>query len=583
MSPAILAAILCVLLLCSIGVIVLIKRTQKELRSSAIDQANSTREQIESGIRQEVDRLRSDSSEQGRALRQEVAENVRGFQGTILQSVSSLGEQQTEQMRGFGEEARNGFVRSEQRTNEIAQRVADELQKIAASEVQTSDRLRAGIEAKLDQFGDKSTNASRELRDEVTVGVKNLHESVTLTLDTRLKELASSTTSQSQATRNDLGAGLTLVTTAVSESLHQLGSQQRERLDSLNQIIKSLNEHQTLAQEALRQAVEGRLDAIRTENVIKLEEMRKTVDEKLQSTLEARLGESFRLVSQQLESVHKGLGEMQALAAGVGDLKKVMTNVKIRGTWGEVQLGNLLEQFLSPEQYHQNAQIREDSQERVEFAIRLPGRDDDKEVLLPIDAKFPQEDLARLVAASEAGDASGVEAAAGALEARISNYAKAIREKYIHVPTTTEFAILFLPTESLFGEVLRRPGLFELLQREHHVTIAGPTTLAAMLNAFQMGFRSLAIERRSSEVWKILGAIRSEFQKHADVVGSLRKQLSSAVNTIDKLDTRTRVMNRKLRDVELLPEAAATAILELGSPGEAPDEVAEIPASAGIE
>lgn len=368
---------------------------------------------------------------------------------------------------------------------------------------------------------------------------------------------------QSQATRTELSDGLKAVGATVNETLQQISTQQRERLDVLGQTINTLSERQTQAQESLRQTVEGRLDAIRTENLTKLEEMRKTVDEKLQTTLEARLGESFRLVSQQLESVHKGLGEMQTLAAGVGDLKKVMSNVKIRGTWGEIQLGNLLEQFLSPDQYLQNAQIREDSQERVEFAVRLPGRGDDKEVLLPIDAKFPQEDFARLVAAADCSDAGGVEEAAVALESKMKGYAKTIRDKYIYSPTTTDFAILFLPTESLYAEMLRRPGLFEHLQREHHVTLAGPTTLAAMLNAFQMGFRSLAIEKRSSEVWKILGGVRSEFEKHGDVVDSLRKQLNTAVNTIDKLGVRTRAMTRKLRDVEVLPDSAATAMLAL--------------------
>jgi DNA recombination protein RmuC len=561
MSGEVLFVALGILLLVSIAAVFIAALTRRDLRSLSADQTTAVRQQVESGIRVEIDRLRSDSAEQGRALRQEVTDNVRGFQGAVLQSFTSLGEQQAEVMKGFGDEVRNGFARSEQRTSGIAQRVAEELQKIATSGTQNSDRLRAGVEAKLDQFGEKSSNAACELRTEIAGGVRTLHESVTLTLDTRLKELTTSTAAESQATRGDLNTGLTRVSAAVSEALQQLGTQQRERLDSLSQIINSLTERQTQAQETLRHTVEGRLDVIRSENVAKLDEMRKTVDEKLQSTLEARLGESFRLVSQQLESVHKGLGEMQTLAAGVGDLKKVMTNVKVRGTWGEVQLGNLLEQFLSPEQYHQNAQIREDSQERVEFAIRLPGRGDDREILLPIDAKFPQEDFARLVAASECGDAGGVEAAASALETRIANYAKTIREKYIQPPVTTEFAILFLPTESLYGEVLRRPGLFEQLQREYHVTIAGPTTLAAMLNAFQMGFRSLAIEKRSSEVWNILGAVRTEFEKHGDVVTSLRRQLNTAIGTIDKLDVRGRAMNRRLRGVEALPEAAATSIL----------------------
>lgn len=563
MSPEVLIIILGLVLLMSVAAVVITSLVRRDIRAQATDHSTATREQVEFGIRQEVDRLRSDSAEQGRALRQEVTDSVRGFQGHIMQSLASLGDQQTAQMRGFGEEIRNGFSRSEQRTSDIAQMVSAEMQKIAASSAQTGDQLRTGVEAKLDAFGEKSNAAARELREEVASGVKALHESVTLTLDKRLKELTASTSTQGQETRADLSTGLSRVSAAVSETLHQLGTQQKERLESLSQIVNALNEHQRLAHEALRQTVEGRLDAIRTENMCKLDEMRKAVDEKLQSTLEARLGESFRLVSQQLESVHKGLGEMQTLAAGVGDLKKVMTNVKVRGTWGEVQLGNLLEQFLSPEQYLQNAQIREDSQERVEFAIRLPGRGDDKEVLLPIDAKFPQEDFARIVTASEAGDATSVEAAASALETRIANYAKAIREKYIQPPATTDFAILFLPTESLYGEVLRRSGLFEQLQRDHHVTIAGPTTLAAMLNAFQMGFRSLAIEKRSSDVWKILGAVRTEFQKHGDVVSSLRKQLNTAIGTIDKLDVRSRAMTRRLRDVEALPEATASSLLAL--------------------
>lgn len=580
MSLNALAPTIYAILAVSIASAVLACLAWRVVRKLALDSSSAVRQQVEAGIRLEVDRLRSDSAEQSRALRQEVGDNVRGFQSAVLDAFKSLGDQQADKMRGFGEELRNGFGRSEQRTSDIAQRVADELQKIATTGTQTSERLRASVESKLDQFGEKSTNAARDLRDEVSKGINNLHESVTLTLDTRLKELTTTTATQSQATRTELSDGLTRVGATVNETLQQISSQQRERLDSLGQTINTLSQSQTQAQEALRHTVEGRLDAIRTENLTKLEEMRKTVDEKLQSTLEAKLGESFRLVSQQLESVHKGLGEMQTLAAGVGDLKKVMTNVKVRGVWGEIQLGNLLEQFLAPDQYIQNAQVREDSQERVEFAVRFPGRGDDKELLLPIDAKFPQEDFGRIVAAADASDASGIEAAASALETRITNYAKSIREKYIHSPTTTDFAILFLPTEGLYAEVLRRPGLSEHLQREHHVTLAGPTTLAAMLNAFQMGFRSLAIEKRSSEVWRILGAVRTEFQKHADVVGSLRKQLSTAVNTIDRLDTRTRVMSRKLRDVELLPEATAETMLELSALGDLEqDEIAGEPAT----
>jgi DNA recombination protein RmuC len=335
--------------------------------------------------------------------------------------------------------------------------------------------------------------------------------------------------------------------------------------------ITDMSEKQTAAGEALRTTVEGRLDKLREENSTKLDEMRQTVDEKLQSTLERRLTESFQVVQSQLNDVHKGLGEMQNLATGVGDLKRVLANVKTRGTWGEVQLGMLLEQFLLPDQYLKNAQVKEGSLERVEFAVRFPGRDSEKEVLLPIDAKFPQEDYERLVHAAERADTAAVEEAAAALEARIKSFAKSISGKYINPPTTTDFAILFLPTESLFAEVLRRPGLFEQLQRDCRVTLAGPTTLSAMLSAFQLGFHSLAIQKRSSEVWQILGAVKSEFAQHGKVVETLKKHLNAATNTIDKLGTRTRAMDRSLRTVTTLPGAQAEALLQLPTEAEQDD------------
>jgi DNA recombination protein RmuC len=321
------------------------------------------------------------------------------------------------------------------------------------------------------------------------------------------------------------------------------------------QIDKKLDE--------LKKAVETKLTQIQTDNSAKLEEMRKTVDEKLQGTLEKRLGESFRQVSERLEQVHKGLGEMQNLAIGVGDLKKVLTNVKTRGTWGEMQLGNLLEQILTPEQYAQNVITKQGSAERVEFAIKLPGRDthDGKTVWLPIDAKFPKEDYERLVEASERADADAVEQAAKQLELRIKAEAGDIRDKYIDPPNTTDFGILFLPTESLYAEVLRRNGLMETLQREFRVVVTGPTTLAALLNSLQMGFRTLAIEKRSSEVWAVLGAIKTEFGKFGGIIEKVQKKLQEASNVIDTAATRTRTIERKLRTVEGLPTNEATALL----------------------
>lgn len=307
--------------------------------------------------------------------------------------------------------------------------------------------------------------------------------------------------------------------------------------------------------EALRSVVEARLGAMQEDNSAKLEAMRATVEEKLQTTLERRLAESFRMVSDNLDKVQSAMLSMQGLAEGVGDLKKIMTNVTTRGAWGEVQLAAILDQFLSPQQYDTNVATK-GGRERVEFAVRLPGRDGDgSSVWLPIDAKFPKEDYERLVAALDDGDKELAEAAARQLEVRIKGNAREIREKYLNPPATTDFAIMFLPTEGLYAEVLRRRALADAVQREHRVVIAGPTTLVALLNSLQMGFRTLAIEQRSSEVWETLAAVKTEFGKFGATLDSVRRKLSAATNEIDAVDTRTRVMARRLRAVESAPEA----------------------------
>jgi DNA recombination protein RmuC len=314
--------------------------------------------------------------------------------------------------------------------------------------------------------------------------------------------------------------------------------------------------------EALRGTVEQRLEKIRVENTDKLEQMRRTVDEKLHATLEQRLSESFKQVSERLEQVHKGLGEMQVLAAGVGDLKKVLANVKNRGVMGEVQLAMLLEQMLTREQYETNVATKPGSKDRVEFAIRLPGRDSEGVVWLPLDAKFPTEDSQRLQEAQDGADPVAVEVAAKALEARIRLEAKTIADKYVEPPATTDFGLLYLPFEGLYAEVLRRPGLFEALQRDYRVTICGPTTLSALLNSLQMGFRTLAIEKRSSEVWQVLGAVKSEFGRFAEVLANTKRQLQTVANSIDAAETRTRQIERKLKDVEALPGAEPPPLLD---------------------
>lgn len=341
---------------------------------------------------------------------------------------------------------------------------------------------------------------------------------------------------------------------------------QMQQLESFAKQLSHLTQSNEQRMDKLRDAVEGQLKAIQQDNTAKLEEMRNTVDEKLNVTLEKRLGESFRLVSERLELVHKGLGEMQSLALGVGDLKRVLTNVKTRGIWGEMQLGSLLEQILTIEQYAQNIATKPGSSERVEFAIKLPGRAKDGDVVwLPIDAKFPQEDYQRLLDAQEQGDFSLAEETAKALESRIKNEAKNIASKYISVPATTDFAILFLPTEGLYAEVLRRPGLCDTLMRDYKIIITGPTTLAALLNSLQMGFRTLAIEKRSSEVWNILGAVKSEFGKFGDLLDKTHKKLQEASNSIDTAARKTRTITRKLKDVEELPQEEALSILGTAS------------------
>lgn len=328
--------------------------------------------------------------------------------------------------------------------------------------------------------------------------------------------------------------------------------------------LKNFGDSVERRMEKIRETVEGELKHLQRDNSEKLEKMRETVDEKLHATLEKRLGESFKMVSDRLEMVHKGLGEMQTLAVGVGDLKKVLQNVKSRGTWGEVQLGNLLDQILTPDQYEKNVATKKNSNERVEFAIKIPAKDDKvKNLWLPIDAKFPMEDYQNLIEAEEKCDLAEMERLSKALEIRIKAEARDIKEKYLNPPYTTDFGILFLPIEGLYAEILRRPGLADFLQRNFKVIITGPTTIFAILNSLQMGFRTLAIEKRSSEVWTILGAVKNEFTKFGDILDKTQKKLQEASNTIEKASTKSRTIERKLNKVQELPIAKKDTPLQL--------------------
>ncbi|MBI3155378.1 MAG: DNA recombination protein RmuC [Burkholderiales bacterium] len=350
-------------------------------------------------------------------------------------------------------------------------------------------------------------------------------------------------------------------------------AQQAQNLQvTLTRLAQQARESQDAALRRMAEQVEQRLAALQQGNESRLEQMRATVDEKLHATLEQRLGESFKQVAERLEQVHRGLGEMQTLARDVGALNRVLTNVKTRGIFGEVQLGALLEQVFTPEQYATHVATVPGSAERVEFAVRLPGRQGDGDgqpLWLPIDAKFPREDYERLLDAHERADAPALEAAARAIEARLRLEARRIRDKYVAPPHTTDFGILFLPTEGLYAEALRRPGLVESLQREHKVMLAGPTTLLATLTSLQMGFRTLALERRSAEVWEVLGAVKTEFGKFGEVLARTKKKLEEAQNTIGQAEVRTRAMARQLRSVEALPEPRAAQLLA------APDDAGE--------
>lgn len=433
----------------------------------------------------------------------------------------------------------------------------------------------AGLTTRLDALKDDGERLQRALREEQRAGREELQQGFDRFRGHVGEQLAGA--SQHQAERIDgFGQRLNLLTERTDQGLQALAQQLvEETRKSRAELVLALERFGEQQQQRLaaltadnekrlgevRATLENKLGAIQQDNAAKLEQMRATVDEKLHATLETRLGQSFKLVSERLEAVQRGLGEMQTLATGVGDLKRVLGNVKTRGILGEVQLGALLEQLLIADQYEANVATVPGSNDRVEFAIRLPGADREHPVWLPVDAKFPREDYERLLDAQERADADAANLAAIALERRVREEAKTIRAKYVAPPHTTDFAILFLPTEGLYAEVLRRPGLFEALQHEHRVTVAGPTTLSALLNSLQMGFRTLAIQQRSSEVWQLLGAVKSEFGKFASILEKAERQLNTVSKSIGDAGKKTRTIERRLRGVESLSGEDATRLL----------------------
>jgi DNA recombination protein RmuC len=491
--------------------------------------------------------------EESRAGRDELRQILSAHQTLLEVRLTGFGQAQSEQLNAIRREASEGRSALEQalkrnsdtfsetqtrrltETNDAMKGLADRLEKAqeAVGTVQNEQLSSIRLEAIEDRKALEST-MSRNAETFLDTQSKRLGET-----NVAMKELAERLEKAQAASR----------------------ALQIERLDMVAAQIKQLIESNEQRQEALRETVNGNLEVMRKENEAKLEQMRATVEEKLQGTLETRLGESFKMVSERLEQIHKGLGEMQHLATGVGDLKRVLMNVKTRGAWGEVQLEMLLQDLLTPDQYAKNVQITPESSGIVEFAVRLPGRDENAPLHLPIDAKFPQEDYERLLAAQEAGVLEEVEKAAAALERAVRVQAKTICEKYVHPPHSTDFAIMYLPTEGLFAEVVRRPGLCGEIQSSHRVMLTGPTTLAALLTSLQMGFRTLAIEKRSSEVWQVLGAAKAEFKKYGQVWERLGKQLETAKKTVEEAGRRTRAVERKLRDVETLELAGSDELL----------------------
>jgi DNA recombination protein RmuC len=474
-------------------------------------------------LRAETEIVRSAIDDNGRGLRQELGQSF----GLLRDGIDG-------QVRGFGERLNEGVKAIDERAAAIATKLNDDLAQMRTEANAGRETLRTLIETKLDSSIVRQADESKILREE-------------------------------------LGGNFQRLGTRVSESLVEASGVQKERLENVTNALGELSGKLEKAQEGLRSTVEVGLDKLRTDNAEKLEQMRITVDEKLQGTLEQRLGASFKLVSDQLEQVFRGVGEMQTLATGVGDLKRVLSSVKLRGVWGEVSLGSILEQVMAADQFERNVEIRPGSGQRVEYAIKLPGNDEgDGPLWIPVDAKFPTEDYERLIDASERGDVAQVEAASKALEMRIRAAAKDVCEKYVHPPHSTDFGVLFLPTEGLFAEVIRRPGLIDALQRDCRIVVTGPTTLMALLNSLRMGFRTLAIQKRSSDVWRVLAAVKTEFGKYGEVMDKVQKKLQEASNTIDDVAVRRRAIDRKLRDVEVLPDLVATELLELASdPAEA--------------
>jgi len=550
-----------VLLVCVIALLLFLvlrktSQTDAAVLVPRLDAFEKAQERNERVVREEVAQTRDELNKAAREQRHELTAAFKTFGDSVVQRISDVTSMQKGQLDAFSDQLAS-----------FAKASGERLDGVRAESALGAKQLREEVVATLTSI---SETIAKTMKDMAVAEKAQLEAfsgqiaTLTKTSGDKLDGIRTESTTSAKQLREEVIAALKGITETTTKTMGEMANVQKTQLETMSSAIAKLSDSNENKLEAIRVTVESKLQSMQIDNAKQLDQMRQTVDEKLQGTLEKRLGESFKQVSERLEQVHKGLGEMQTLATGVGDLKKVLTNVKSRGTWGEVQLGALLEQVLNPDQFSTNVATRGGG-ERVEFAIKLPGQglEKDETVWLPIDAKFPVEDYQRLVEAQEKVDVEGVEAAGKLLENRVKSCAKDICEKYLSPPKTTDFGIMFLPIEGLFAEVIRRPGLTEVIQRECRVVIAGPTTLWSILNSLQMGFRTLAIQERSSEVWNLLAAVKTEWTKYGDVLDAVQNKLHQATDTIEKAKVRSRAIGRKLKNVQELPSVESVNLLAL--------------------
>lgn len=520
-------------------------------------------------VKDEFSRNRSESNSIAKDSRTELAETLKTVSATLNENLSSMGESTRSTLGKMRETI-------EERLLAIQDQADKKLSNLNGSLKETLSEFKEGILSQISELSksqkeqieqvNKLTKLQTEESEKRIVELKKIVESrltdLTKSSAEKLESLKSESSKSNLQTRTELQENLKSLNDTVINTISQMSNIQKKELEIYREQLSKLSESTDKKMTGLSTTVEKGLKEIQSDNSQKLEKIRTTVDEQLQTTLQKRLSDSFRLVSERLEQVHKGLGEMQSLATGVGDLNRVLSNVKSRGTWAEVQLRMLLEQVLAPEQFEANVATK-GGLENVEFVIKLPGNGNNKDdiIWLPIDAKFPLEDYRRLQESQDAGDKEGIKNATQQLDRRIKGCAKDISEKYINPPKTTDFAILFLPNEGLFAEVIRRQDLIDHLQVHNRVVIAGPATLWSILNSLQMGFRTLAIQKRSSEVWKILSGVKAEWAKYGQAMDKVKKKLQEASNTVDAFSTRSRQVERKLKAVEELPATEISNVL----------------------